>query len=124
MKTRITPVLFWVPRILCIVFALLLSTFALDVFGEGLSFWQTVLALLVHLIPTWIIIAVLIVSWHRGWFGAAFFPGLGLLYLVTTWGRFHWSVYLMIAGPLFLMGVLFLGEWLCGAKPRRAWPLV
>ena len=43
--------LFWTPRILCIVFALFLSLFSLDVFGEGYGFWETLLALLIHLVP-------------------------------------------------------------------------
>ena len=33
--------LFWTPRILGILFALFLSMFALDVFGEGYGFWGT-----------------------------------------------------------------------------------
>jgi len=37
---------------------------------------------------------------------------LGIWYLLTAWGRFHWSVYVVISGPLFLVGVLFLASWL------------
>jgi hypothetical protein len=40
-----------------------------------------------------------------------FFSGLGAFYLVAFWGRFHWSTYLIIAGPLFLLGALFLLGW-------------
>ena len=62
--------LFWTPRALAIVFIAFLSLFALDVFGEGYGFWQTLLALVIHLIPTWILIALLILAWRWEWIGA------------------------------------------------------
>lgn len=111
MKRPLQRLLFWTPRILCLLFAAFLSVFALDVFGEGYGFWKTVLALLVHLIPTWIILIVLAISWRREWVGAILFTALGVLYLVLFWGRFAWSVYLVVSGPLFLVGGLFMLNW-------------
>jgi hypothetical protein len=103
--------LFWAPRILCVLFAPFLSLFALDVFGEHLGFWKTVLALAIHLIPTWIVLAVLVLTWRREWAGAIVFNLLALAYLVMAWGRFHWSAYALISGPLCIVGVLFLLSW-------------
>src|SRR5512136_208534 len=37
--------LYWAPRVLCIVMAMFISLFALDVFGSGQGFWWTTLAL-------------------------------------------------------------------------------
>jgi len=104
-------ILFWAPRILGLLFAALISLFALDVFGEHRGFWQTTLALGMHLIPTALLLAVIAVSWRWEWVGAVVFPGLALFYLVSTWGRFHWSAYACISGPLFLLGALFLMSW-------------
>jgi hypothetical protein len=112
MKKAVKRLLFWGPRILCILFAVFVSVFALDVFGAGYGFWKTILALLIHLIPTWIILVVLAVSWRWEWVGAVLFSALGVLYIVMFWGRFNWDVYLMMSGPLFLMGLLFLINWL------------
>ncbi|MGD0350866.1 MAG: hypothetical protein ABSB84_11240 [Verrucomicrobiota bacterium] len=112
MKPSLKRLLFWTPRILCVLFASFLSIFAADVFGEGYGFWKTILALLIHLIPTWIILAVLAISWRREWVGGILFIALGALYLVEFWGRFHWSAYLCISGPLLLLGVLFFLNWL------------
>jgi hypothetical protein len=39
------------------------------------------------------------------------FPALGAFYLVAFWGRFHWSVYAILSGSLFLLGALFLLNW-------------
>ncbi len=41
MKRPMKQFLFWSPRVLTILFALFLSLFALDVFGEGYGFWAT-----------------------------------------------------------------------------------
>src|SRR5689334_11501145 len=101
MKRLAQRVLFWAPRILCILFAVFVSLFALDVFGEGHGFWQTCLALLMHLIPTGIILLALVVSWRWEWVGAILFTAFGALYLFFFWGRFHWSVYVLLSGPSF-----------------------
>jgi len=104
-------ILFWAPRMLCILFALFLSIFALDVFESGVSFWNAILGLLIHLIPVYLVIIALVVAWRWEWIGALFFFTLAVLYLVLAWGRFPWSVYLIISGPLVLIGVLFLLNW-------------
>ena len=110
--------LFWAPRILCLLFAAFISIFAADAFGEGYGFWNTILRLLLHLIPTATILAILAISWRWKWVGGILFTALGVLYLILFWGRFLWSVYVTISGPLFVVGVLFLINWLCRAKLR------
>jgi hypothetical protein len=121
MRKPLQRLLFWLPRILCLLFAAFLSVFALDVFGEGYGFWKTVLALLVHLIPTWIILIVLAISWRWEWVGATLFTTLGVLYPVLFWGRFVWYVYLIMSGSLLLISGLFLLNWLF-RKELRANP--
>ena len=53
----------WVPRILCILAILLISMFALDSFSPERTFWQNLGAFLIHLIPSFALIALLIVAW-------------------------------------------------------------
>ena len=118
MNSKMKRVLFWSPRILCILFAAFLSLFALDVFGEGLGFGETILALLIHLVPVYIVVIVLIVAWKWEWVGAVLFTLLAALYMIQAWGRFHWSAYALISGPLILLGVLFLFNWIYRAQLR------
>lgn len=118
MHARTKRALFWTPRILCILFAVFLSMIALDVFGEGYGFWEAVGAFLIHLVPTYIVIAVLVVAWRREWIGAILFIGLAVSYSVWTWGRFPWITYVGMSGTLFLVGVLFLVNWLYRADLR------
>jgi len=118
MRTPVKHILFWTPRVLCLLFAAFISLFALDVFDDHHGFWQTSLALLMHLIPTFIVLAVLAVTWCWEWIGAILLPALGAFHLVTMWGRFPWSTYVLIDGPLLLLGVLFLINW----RQRKAQP--
>jgi hypothetical protein len=103
--------LFWLPRALCILYAVFISLFALDVFGEGYGFWEMILGFLIHLIPTGIVLVILAISWRWEWVGGILFIALGMAYLVTSWNKFHWSAYVVISGPLFLIGILFLVSW-------------
>jgi hypothetical protein len=96
----------WAPRVLGILFATFISLFALDVFSEGYSFWETVLSLLMHLIPTGILLVVLALSWRWEWVGGILFSALGILYLIAARGA-----YPVIWVPLFLEGALFVMSW-------------
>jgi len=117
-KKPVKQVVFWMPRILCVLFAVFVSLFALDVFGVGYGFWGTIVALLIHLIPTGIILISLAVAWRWEWIGALLFVALGVWYVIMAWGKFDWITYLLIAGPLFLLGALFLLNWLYRAELR------
>ncbi len=118
MNTSTKRVLFWTPRVLCILFAVFVSVFALDVFGEGYGLWQTIGALLLHLIPTYIVVIALVIAWRWEWVGAVLFSALGVFYIVWFRGRFPLDTYLIMAGPLVLVGVLFLFNWIYRAQLR------
>jgi hypothetical protein len=120
-------VLFWAPRALSIVFIAFLSIFALDVFDGHHSFWQTVLAFIIHEIPVFVLIAALILAWRWEWIGAALYALAGLLYIawvvsmsrpVPPAMRLIWIA--MIAGPAFIVAGLFLANWLRRVELRTA----
>ena len=119
MNRNIKRALFWTPRILCILFAMFLSLFALDVFSEGYGFWKTILALLIHLVPVYIVVIVLVIAWRWEWVGTILFIVLGLFYIVLFWGRFPLVTYVVMSGPLFLVGVLFMFNWIHRAQLRK-----
>jgi len=104
------------PRILGILFAMFVSLFALDVFGQGAGLWQEILGLLIHLVPTYLIILALVIAWRWEWVGTILFGGLGVFYIVLTWEQFSWVAAALISGPAFLVGGLFLLDWTCGLR--------
>jgi hypothetical protein len=117
MRQPYAKILLWTPRILGILFALFLSMFALDVFGQGYSFWETALALFMHLIPVFVLLIGLALAWRWPWVGAVGFLGFSLWYLSVAWGQL---VSLIIVGTPLLIGILFLLNWSYGAKLRTA----
>ncbi|NLF01089.1 MAG: hypothetical protein GX601_08950 [Anaerolineales bacterium] len=111
MGKTVERLLFWVPRILTILFAAFISLFALDVF-EGQGFWPTIAALAIHLIPTMLVVAALVIAWRWEWIGAILFVCLGLGYVAMFWGESEWLPLLVFPGPLFLIAGLFLANWM------------
>jgi thiol:disulfide interchange protein len=108
-------VLYWFPRILSIIFILFLSVFSLDIFEGNYGFWGTILGLFMHNIPSIILLIILIISWKHEIVGGIAFILAGILYIV-------WAVnyrpemeiiygILLIAGPAFLIGVLWFLNW-------------
>ncbi len=106
--------LLWTPRILVMLFAVFISLFALDVFGVGYTFWETILAFLIHLVPTYLVVIALLVAWKWPRVGGSIFVLLGLWYIWMAWGKFIIWTYVIIAGPPILVGILFwLSYYFC-----------
>ena len=120
--------LFWIPRILAIIFILFLTMFSLDVFGNNYGFWQTILGLFMHNIPTLILVIVLVISWKYEWVGGVGFILAGLLYIIFIltnvmktgfeWYYLLWA--LQISGIAFLIGILFLISYFKSKKLKKA----
>jgi len=69
-------------RLLSILFITFIGMFALDVFGANLGFWNTLLALTIHLVPSLVLIGALAVAWRWEWIGAVIYTAAGMLYVV------------------------------------------
>ena len=104
-------------RILGIVFAIFISIFALDVFGEGQSLGTILVALFMHLIPTFVILIILWIAWKWSLPGGILFILIGISYIISA-GQQHIATYLIIAGTPILIGTLFvIGYILKKKKP-------
>ena len=113
LSPRLAGVLRWTPRIGVLIFAAFMSLFALDVFGQGSSLWETTVGLMMHLIPTALLLVVLLVAWRWPWVGGVAFlivAGFFVWQFGGGWGG-DWSLYLLFVGTPALMGALFLANW-------------
>jgi hypothetical protein len=115
-KRKVSKFVYWAPRILSIAFLLFLAMFSLDVFGNGYGFWETVVGLLMHNIPVFVLAALLWISWKHEMVGAWTFFIAGILYIILTLVRTQFEWYLLswvltISGPAFVIGYLFLLNW-------------
>lgn len=113
-------VLWWAPRVLGGLFACFVAIFAADVFDDHQGFWRTLAALAIHLVPTGLLLLILALAWRREWVGGVFYLALGVLYCRWAWGRLDWTAFVLIAGPLFVLSVLFWVNWAYRAQLRPA----
>jgi hypothetical protein len=113
--------------VLGIAYVILLSLFALDVFRDGLGVIETMLAMFMHLVPTFLVVLALVTAWRWPGSGGLLFIllGVGLLFFIAGPGPFRLlqmnaMVYLIVAGPVYLIGTLFVLSSRLGPKrPRR-----
>ena len=101
--------LLWISRALAIAVALFIGLFALDAFGEGRGFWTSVAGFVVHLLPTFVLLATIAAAWRRPWIGGLVFLSLAAVYVI--WAREHPNWILAIAGPLTLVATLYFLSW-------------
>jgi hypothetical protein len=93
--------MYWLPRVMAILFIGFISVFALDVFSEPM--WLP--ALLMHSIPSFILITLTIVAWKHERLGGVIFVGVGCLWLFSS--RFE---SLIVSIPIIVLGGLFWGS--------------
>ena len=110
-------VIHWLPRAICILAILFISLFAADAFAPDLTIWQQIGAFLIHLIPSFILLAVLIVAWKWEYIGGIIFTviGLGLSpfifmhnYEMNNSIAMSIGIILAITLPFVVVGVLFI----------------
>ena len=116
MKTS-TKIIHWIPRILFILAILFISMFALDAFNPNYTIWQQIGGFLIHLIPSYILIALLLVAWKWELVGGIIFMLIGLGFTPFIYlHNYHMNhsvwmtifIVLVINFPFVLVGILFV----------------
>jgi len=105
-----------VPRILAMLFILFLTMFWFDMFGGEESIWIQIGGFLIHSIPSFILIAILIISRKHELVWAIAFMLAGLAYIVMcaiNWVPRQMILWrsLTISWPALLTGILFRLSW-------------
>jgi len=100
--------LYWSPRAITIFFIVFISIFALDVFFEGYGFWETIAALFMHLIPSFVLIIILAIAWKNEYAGSILFILLGIAFTLFFKTYMDIPGFLLLSAPVFLIGALFL----------------
>ncbi len=110
-------IIHWLPRIIVILGILFVSLFAFDSFRSGNSIWQQLLEFLIHLIPSYILLIVLLIAWKYEFIGGIIFIiiSLGFSPLIFTHNfqmnhsiSISLGIITMINFPFLLAGILFI----------------
>ena len=110
MELRLGALFHWVPRILGLLLVCFIGMFAMDVFGEGFGFWNTVLALVMHLIPALIAAGVLVIAWRWETAGGLLYLAAAVTHAILMGARLSPANVLLIAGPVALIGLMFIAD--------------
>lgn len=114
MLTQYKRFIHWLPRILAIGGILFISLFALDVFSEYDNVLQIAVALFMHLIPTYVLIAVTLIAWHYRRVGGLLFMVVGLLTILAFKTYTDVIVFALITMPPVIVGALFIWDGIIG----------
>ena len=114
-----TKILYWLPRVLGVISILFVSLFALDAFELGLTFRQQISAFIMHLIPSFALLSILLIAWKWENIGGIIFVLIGLGFtpfvFINNYRMNHsfWmslGVIAMITLPFILTGILFITD--------------
>ena len=94
-------ILKWIPRIIIIAFIGFISLFALDEWGNWLG-------MLIHLIPSFILIGFLILAWKKPKIGGIAFLVISLIFTLFFDVYEEPMALLIITAPLILISILFI----------------
>ncbi len=110
MKSKtLNKILFHSPRLLAIVFAIVLILISSDVFNDAvMTLGEKILSFSVKLISPVIIIAALIFAWKREMIGGLIFIILGIAYILFAWNNLELWKLIISGSVLIFIGVLFL----------------
>jgi hypothetical protein len=107
----------WVARILCIGAIVFVSIFALDAFAEGKPLMEQLKDFFMHLLPSFVLIIFLYISWKKSIIGGIIFLITGIA--LTPWVYDHnfnmndsvmmsIGIVATITLPFIIVGILFI----------------
>lgn len=97
-----------IANILIIVYILFISMFAFDIFGEAWPWWQILVGLLIHLIPSFVLIGILILANKKPLWGGIFFIIMSICFTIFFNTYRMWQSLVFLSLPLLIIGGLFV----------------
>jgi hypothetical protein len=111
---RLAKLIYWTPRIAGILIILFVSLFALDVFSEGYTAREAVIAFFIHMLPSIGLAIALALGWRWEWIGFLTFLGMAAYFMRHMRGDIGDAagIFLLFVGPMLLIALLFGVNWL------------
>jgi len=101
----------WAPRVASMLIILFISLFSLDVFEMQGSPLELLGGFLVHNIPSFILILILIFAWKRPVVGFVAYLVAAVAFVIRFGRPFFEGNLLIFALPILLISGLFLADW-------------
>lgn len=112
-SSRLAKILYWTPRIAAIVIALFIMLFSLDVFDQGMGFWEAIGAFLIHSLPSIVLGILIAVAWRKPVVGFVAFLLAAIFFIRTFFGDPFMAVgnFFLFTAPLAVIAALFWVDW-------------
>jgi len=110
---------FWLPRIIAVAFIVFITLFALDVFSEGYSFWVAIGAFLIHLVPTYFLLAAYLIARKNPKIGAYIYIGIAIIFTIWFNTYREFITFILLSLPLLILGILFYLDYKFNVKKKH-----
>ncbi len=107
-------IVYWTPRIFSILYVVFISLFTLDVFAESYGFPEILIALFMHLLPSFILLVIVIIAWKKELIGAVCFFALAFLFTFFFKTYQQLASLLTISLPLLVIALGFFFSYKSG----------
>jgi len=120
--------LHWAPRVLAMLAILFVSMFSLDAFHASVPLKDQILDWLMHMLPSFVLIIVLVIAWKWENIGGIIFLSVGLAFSpYVFWGNYthnhsiwlSFFIILTITFPFMLTGFLFMLSYYTKKKAKE-----
>lgn len=109
---RLAKIIHWTPRLAAVLIILFMSLFSLDVFETGASPLEVLGALLMHNIPSLIMIVFLAFAWRRPVVGFAVFSIAAIAFAIFfVRDMYALPNLVLFVLPILLIASLFYADW-------------
>jgi len=102
--------LFWIPRVLMVIYILFISLFALDAFDPRYSLSEKLISFMIQIAPSVLLALVLFFAWKRPLVGAVGFFGMSVFFTILVHGPSAGIGFYILVIPAFIGSILFLLE--------------
>lgn len=106
----------WFARLLSIVYISFISLFALDSFGSEAPLYLKIATFFIHLIPSFVLLATLIILRRRPLYLGLMFILLSIIFTLHFRTYLFMANFLIISIPLVIIGVLFIYAYFLGRR--------
>jgi len=111
-RPRLAKTIHWAPRMAAVLIILFLGLFSLDVFEMEASPLELLGGFLIHNIPSFALLAVLLAAWKRPAVGFVAFLAAGVLFtLMFVHSLEALPNLLLFSLPILLIAALFYADW-------------
>ncbi len=102
------PLIVWISRLSLIIYSLMITLFAFDVFDSNDPLLYQIGGFFMHILPSLLLLLILILTWKRPLPAGILFLLAGIVFTYIFHTYMNFVTFIIISLPLFLIGILYI----------------